>query len=233
MAVTKQNLQNDMNYESARQNMVDGQVRTNKVSDLRLIAALRSVPREKFVPQSLQQIAYVDEDMILPSGRFLLEPMVLGRLIQSAEIKPDHRVMDIGCASGYSTAVLAALAQEVVGVEADTSLCAQADQTLSALNIKNASIKQGPFLKGCTEKGPYDVIIINGALDAAPQALMSQLKEGGKLLCIIKAQADRAVYTIGKATLFEKSASLMSGRALFDAASPYIEVINKEEKFVF
>jgi protein-L-isoaspartate(D-aspartate) O-methyltransferase len=152
-------------FAAARLNMVESQVRVNAVTDERLIAAMAAVPRERFVPISRQGIAYMDEDILVSDGkapRFLMEPRVFAKLAQLAGITADELVLDVGCGTGYSTAVLARLAGTVVGLEADENLAAQAGATLSDLGVDNAVVVAGPLAEGYGKQAPYDVIFMNG-----------------------------------------------------------------------
>jgi protein-L-isoaspartate(D-aspartate) O-methyltransferase len=223
----------DDDFFRARQNMVDGQVRTNKATNTKLIAALREIPREMFVRPDQRGIAYIDEDIAIAPNRFLVEPMVFARLVQEAGIKETDRILDIGCASGYSTAVLAKLAAHVTGIEENPTLARMAVENFTALGIDNVKIVVAPMMLAHPVSVPYDVIIVNGALDAIPRTLAAQLKDGGKLLMVLRPKTDPALQMMGKAMIYEKMNGQISGRALFDAGTPYIALINTEQKFVF
>lgn len=173
-----------MEYSVARQNMVDSQIRPNGITNPDLIAAMDVVAREKFVPADKKALAYADEDIQLSGGRFMLSPMVIGKLLQLADIKPGDLVLDVGPATGYSTALVSHLAESVVGVEQDTQLCELAGETLMDLNITNAAIICGPHAKGVPAEAPFDVIILNGRIDQLPETLLDQLAEGGRLVAI-------------------------------------------------
>jgi len=226
--------QTTIDFNQARQNMVDGQVRTNKVTDHALIRQMRRIPRELFVPPELRSTCYVDADLRLPNGRFLLEPMVLARLIQSADIKPNDRVLDVGCATGYSTALIAGLGALVLGIEEDRKLIADAVPIHEELEVGNTVFAVAPLLDGYPTNAPYDVIIVNGAVAELPTKLFDQLADNGRLLCIWRDPSDGAIpLTVGKAMIYQKSNNVVSGRALFDAASPYIVPLSRKQKFVF
>lgn len=200
-------------FATARVNMVEGQIRPNKVTDFRIVDAFLAVPREEFVPKALRGIAYVDEDIQVAPGRFLMEPMVLARLLQEARISATDMVLDVGGATGYSAAVLGKLAATVVALEGDTALAGQANDTFQRLGIDNALAVQGPLEAGWAKQGPYDVIVLQGSVAQVPQALLDQLAEGGRLVGVVNEDA-----RIGYARLYQKLGGRVSHRPLFDAA---------------
>src|SRR5262249_10231575 len=155
--------------------MVDGQVRTSDVTDPRLIAAMLDVPRERFVPADKSDLAYLDLDLPVAAGRRLLKPMVLAKLFQAADIAESDRVLDVGCATGYSSAVLARLAASVTALEEDAALAKHAAQIADG----NVAVVSGPLAKGWAAGAPYDVIVVEGTAEGTPRALFPQLKEGG------------------------------------------------------
>jgi protein-L-isoaspartate(D-aspartate) O-methyltransferase len=203
-----------MDYALARLNMVESQVRTNKVLDQRLVAALRTLERERFAPPALVDVAYIDEELPLPGGRFLLEPMVLARLLQEAQLTEADRVLDIGCGTGYSTALIAELAASVVGLEANAELSAEAARLVTR---SNAAIVTGPLAAGWVPSAPYDVIVLQGAVPMVPDALFQQLADGGRLIAVVRPTA-----ATGQAVLFVKHASAISKRPVFDASTPQL-----------
>jgi protein-L-isoaspartate(D-aspartate) O-methyltransferase len=217
-----------MDYATARLNMVESQVRTNKVTDSKVIDALLAVPRERFVPEKLRGVAYVDEDLPLGGARYLLEPMVLARLLQAAQIKPSHRVLDVGAATGYATAILARLAASVVGLEQEPRLADEARRNLHELMVNNATVVAGDLAAGNPKSAPYDLILVNGAIAGVPPALKAQLAEGGRLATVIKAGAG-----MGQATLFTRVGDTLSGRVIFDASTPLLPGFVPQESFVF
>jgi protein-L-isoaspartate(D-aspartate) O-methyltransferase len=220
-----------IDFAAARRLMVDGQVRTADVTDARLLSAMLELPRERFLPEDKASLAYIDLD--LPVGdtgrpvRRLLKPMVLAKLIQAAEIENSDRVLDIGCATGYSTALLAKLAGFVVGLEENEVLANRAAQTLAESGIANVKIVVGPLAHGCPNEGPFDVILLQGATEIVPTALSGQLKNGGRLACVLG--RGRA----GRAMLYRRIDGDFSGRPMFDAAAPLLPGYRKPEKFVF
>jgi protein-L-isoaspartate(D-aspartate) O-methyltransferase len=219
-----------VNFATARRQMVDGQVRTYDVTDQAILAAMLAVPREIFVAKSYEQIAYTDLDVPVVDGaskRRLLKPMVFAKLVQTAMIGATDRVLDVACASGYSTAVLARLAAAVVGLEVDPSLAENARKALAVLDVANATIVQGPLAAGWPQNAPYDVIFVNGGVETVPEALMRQLAEGGRLICI------RGEGPVGKATLVRVVHGETSERVVFDAAGPPLPGFARPPAFVF
>lgn len=217
-----------LDFSAARRMMVDGQVRTADVTDLRLLAAMGEVARERFVARSQQSLAYLDRDVPASdggAGRCLLKPMVLAKLIQLAEIEAADRVLDVGCATGYSSAVLARLAGSVVALEEDRVLAAAAEQSLASFS--NVKVVTGPFATGWPLAEPYDVILMQGAVEVVPQALLSQLSDGGRLACVFGDGPQR------KAMLYRRSGAETSGRPMFDAAAPLLPGFSRKPAFVF
>ena len=219
------------NFANARVNMVEGQIRPNRVTDPALIVALNTVPRELFVPQDAQGIAYVDEEIPVGNGRRLLEPMVLARMLQEAEITPRDVVLDIGCATGYSTALLAGLASTIVAVESDSALFEQASKTLAALATDAATLGNSPLVGGYPAQAPYDVIVINGAVAEVPQAILKQLADGGRLVTVVAYNHDIA--RLGQAKLYRKVGHSVSSISLFEASAPVLPGFEFKPRFVF
>lgn len=215
-------------YSAARLNMVDSQLRPNKVNDPRLVEAFLAVPRDQFVPVGLRGVAYVDKSIPMGNGRYLLEPMVLGRMLQEARIGAGDIVLDIGAGTGYAAAVIGRLAATVVAVESDPVLAAQANQAMQTQGVDNAAIMQGPLAEGWAPQGPYNVIIVEGALTAVPPALFAQLAEGGRLLAVTMSENG-----MGVARLYEKQGGNVSGRPLFDAAAPVLPGMEARADFQF
>ncbi len=217
-----------MDYALRRRNMVESQIRTNKVTDEAVIAALLEIPRERFVPEIYAGVAYVDEELPLGDGRFLMEPMIFARLLQLAEIEPGDTVLDIGCTTGYSSAVLARLAKRVVALESNERLAAIADANLKRQGFSNATVVSAPMVAGANQFGPYQVIFIGGAVAGLPPQLTAQLAEGGRLVSVIRKGSG-----IGEATLTRMIAGAPSHIVAFDAATPYLPGFVPEESFVF
>ncbi|CAA0092645.1 Protein-L-isoaspartate O-methyltransferase [Starkeya nomas] len=219
-----------IDFAEMRRAMVDAQVRANDVTDLRIVAAMLETPRERFVPAPLRNFAYIDDDLLVKEGapaRYLMEPMVLAKLLQAAEIGPDALVLDVGAASGYSTAVLAKLAGQVVALEEDAELAGQGSSLLVELGLLNAAYVQGPLTAGWPSEAPYDVILLNGSVDSVPEALLAQLKPGGRLVAVVG--HGRA----GRASVFTNTTGGIGSRIVFDAAVPTLPGFEARPGFVF
>ncbi len=221
-----------LSFAAARRYMVDGQLRINDVTDPRLVGALQAVPRERFVPAEKAELAYIDRDLPVWPGRdghprYLLKPLVLAKLIEIADVQDANRVLDIGCTTGYSTAVLAALAKEVVALEDDPSLVRTAEANCAALGRGNVVVREGSLAEGAPNDGPYDVILLNGAVEVVPESLSAQLAEHGRLVCVLRQGP------VGKGVLYHRSAGALSGRAVFDAAAPLLPGFARPPAFTF
>lgn len=215
-------------YATARHNMVEGQVRPNRVTEPLIVEAMETLPRELFVPKSLRGMAYVDEDLPIGNGRFLLQPMVLARLLQEAQIEPGDVVLDIGCGTGYSTAVIARLANTVIGLESDPELPQKATGLLAQIGADNTVVLQGNLRDGHPPQSPYQVIVLNGAAAEIPDALRRQLSDGGRLVGI-----EQVSPVMGKAVLISRFGDAFSERALFEAAVPYLPGFEPRPVFEF
>jgi protein-L-isoaspartate(D-aspartate) O-methyltransferase len=197
---------------------------------------MSALPRERFVPERLRAFAYIDEGIeVFPAidaapPRFLLAPMVLARLVQLAAVEPGDTVLDVGCATGYSTAILARLGRDVTGVEPEPELAKAARANLRALELANVEIVEGGLRRGCPEKGRYDVLLLNGSVPVPPDTLFGQLKEGGRLVAILSRPTPRAQ---GRATLFVKAGGEVSGLPHFDASAPPLPGFLPESSFKF
>jgi protein-L-isoaspartate(D-aspartate) O-methyltransferase len=216
-----------IDFAAARRMMVDGQVRTADVTDLRILAAMFDLPRERFFSEDKAQLAYLDLDVVVSAPgqpvRRLLKPMVLAKLIHAADIAETDRVLDIGCATGYGVAVLSHLAGVVIGLEEDPGLARQATAAVGA----SATIVAGPLSRGCAAEPPFDVIVLEGAVEMVPPTLFAQLKNGGRLVCVLGRGAD------GKAMLYRRIDDDISGRPVFDAAAAALPGFAEPAQFVF
>jgi protein-L-isoaspartate(D-aspartate) O-methyltransferase len=218
-------------FSTARQKMVDGQVRTSDVTDAGIIDAMLAVPREAFVPAKQQALAYLDLDLDVGEGgsaeRFLIKPAVTAKLLQAAEIGDTDNVLVVGCATGYAAALVARLAARVTATEGDSALAARAKDILGQLGIGNVAVKAAAAADGDPANGPYDVIVLNGATEVAPLRIYQQLKEGGRLV---------GVFALGRparATIVTHSHHDFGHRALFDAAAPVLPGLERVPAFVF
>lgn len=216
-------------FSAARAFMVEGQIRTNDVTDPRITGAMIELERERFVPASLKTLAYSDSQIPVSEGakRLMPAPIVTARLIRTADIKASDYVLHIGCSTGYGTAILAKLANSVVALEEDTALAKAASDNLSALGIVNVAVVTGPLAKGYPTEGPYDVIVIEGAVETLPDSLAAQLKDDGRLVAIL------GTGRTGRGTLFHKTQNGLSGSPFFDAAAPLLPGFVSPPAFVF
>jgi protein-L-isoaspartate(D-aspartate) O-methyltransferase len=213
-------------FAAARRNMVDGQVRTADVTDLRIISAMLAVPREAFLPPAQAGLAYLDLDVPAgEGGRRLLKPMVLAKLIQAADLAGTARVLDVGCTTGYAAAVLARIAGQVVALEEDAALAEAARAALAAL--PNVAVQTAALTEGWPQTAPYDAIVVEGAVEFAPEVLLRQLNDGGRLVCVLGAGPG------AKAMLYRRSGHDFGGRAIFDAAAPLLPGFVKPPHFAF
>ncbi len=217
----------ELNFAQLRQNMVDNQLQTAGVIDHELLRSMGEVPRELFVPEQYQSIAYLDKDIKLTDERYLMAPVSLGRLIQYAQVKPSDIVLIVGCNIGYSVAIVANLANMVVGVEQDRDLAKQASKILEELDVGNGAVLSGNPAKGLPSEAPFDVIIIEGSIDEVPQALFKQLREGGRLIAPIDNGATDIV------CLYKKSDGDIGASKIYDAKLPKLKLRQKQPEFVF
>lgn len=220
-------------FTAARFSMVESQIRPNKVRNEKLLDVIGALPREIFVPPAMAGIAYIDEDLQVTPNRYLLEPMVLARLLEVAHIQPNERVLDIAPATGYSTAVIASLAKEVVAVESDASLKMLAVSNLGSIQIINADVQVGTLTEGYKSKAPYDVILINGGVEFVPEALTAQLAEGGRLFVIVRQYGVAHAAHTGEARVYEKIRGQISHRSLFDANVKLLPGFSVPKTFTF
>ncbi len=215
-------------FADARAHMADSQLRPNKVTDPRILQAMRSLPRERFVPPAAAALAYADEDVPLGKGRFLMEPMVLARLLQAAEPMAGEQALVVGAGTGYGAAVLAACGARVTALEEDPDLVAQARALLATL-APGVTVVSGPLAAGWSAGAPYDVILIEGAIHAVPPAIARQLRvEGGRLVSVIGG-TDRT----NQAILAEATPAGLRAAPIFDCATPLLPSLIPAPAFVF
>jgi protein-L-isoaspartate(D-aspartate) O-methyltransferase len=221
-----------LDFAAARRMMVDGQVRTSDVTDPRIIAAMSDLPRERFVPEARAAMAYLDRDLPVTEPqqgpvRCLLKPMVLAKLLQAAEIGAGDRVLDVGCATGYASALLARLAHSVVALESDAVLAQRAREALAAAGAHNVEIVVGRLQDGWRAGAPYDAILLDGATEVPPQALLSQLKPGGRLIGVVGRGP------ASKAMLYRSAPGGTGAVPIFDATAPVLPGFEAVPSFVF
>ena len=220
-----------IDHATQRLNMVESQVRPSDVTDRRITRAMREIPREAFVPGPLKSIAYADEPLKISDAahnqRYILAPRLLAKLVQLLEIEPDGMVLDVGPATGYSTALLAHLGQAVVALEEDARLAERTQEVLANLGVDNAVVITGSMSAGAAAEGPYDAILINGAVVDVPTALLDQLKDGGRCVAV---SIDNGV---GRATVWRRHGMNFDRRPAFDASAPYLPGFEPAAGFVF
>ena len=214
-------------FAHARRVMVDNQLRTGGITDRRLLGAMGEVPRELFLPLARRELAYIDGAQPLNATRRLGSPAPFAKLVQLAAIEHTDRVLDLGCGTGYSAAVLAQLAAEVVAIDDDASLATEARRALAAMGAGNVTIVEGALDTAGRNKGPYDVIVVEGVVAEVPEGLFAQLKPEGRLAALIGAAGQVPV-----AHLFAKSGKGIAARADFDARLPPLRPA-EDKGFVF
>ncbi|MGB8812895.1 MAG: protein-L-isoaspartate O-methyltransferase [Paracoccaceae bacterium] len=203
-------------FSARRTMMVDTQVRPSDVTKFPIIEAMLSVPREVYVPRDKREAAYMGGNVPIGQGRVVLEARTFAKLLDALDIQPTETVLDLGCGLGYSTAVIARLAEAVVAVEEDETLAADAQRTLSAEGVDNAAVIVGPLAGGAAKHGPYDVITLQGAVEAVPEILLAQLKEGGRIGCVFMEGA------LGVARVGYKIDGVVTWRFAFNASAPVL-----------
>ena len=222
-----------LNFEAARANMVESQVRPNGITDPRILEAMISIAREDFVPHDRRSVAYMDGDILITeekhggAPRYLMEPMIFARLVQLAEIGDDDKVLHIGCGRGYGTAVLSRIAKSVTAIDEDARLAALAGSKLKELGVANATVEMRQHAGGDAAHGPYDVILIEGRVPVVPSALFDQLKEGGRLVAVVGNDV------LSRAMFFRRDGSIGS-RTAFDASVQQLPgIVAPQAGFVF
>lgn len=212
-------------FATRRTMMVDTQVRPNDVTKFPIIAAMLHVPREEFVPAARREAAYVGENVELAPGRVLLEPRNFAKMLDALDIQPSDLVLDIGCGLGYSSAVIARMAEAVVALE-EGDLAAEAEATLARAGADNAAVVTGPLTAGAAKHGPYDVILVEGGVETMPAAILDQLKEGGRIAALFMQGA------LGTVRIGRKIDGLVGWRDAFNAAAPVLPGFAAAKEFV-
>ncbi len=205
--------------------MVDTQVRPSDVTKFPIIDAMLHVPRELFVPDALREAAYMDDDIPLGGNRVILAPRTLAKLLDALDIQPDELVLDLGCALGYSAAVIARLAEAVVALEEDASMASEAETLLAEANADNVAVVEGALIEGSAKHGLYDVIVVEGAVEEVPSALLDQLKDGGRIGCVVMDGA------LGQCRIGYKTDDGVSWRFAFNATAPILPGFSRQPVF--
>ncbi len=217
-----------MDYAAARRNMIECQLRTNKITDKRILEAMSLIPRERFISNERAMMAYTDTDVPCGDGRYLMAPIAVSRLIQEAAITAGDSVLCIAAGTGYSVAVMARIAGSVIALESSPDCAKKAGELLAELNLDNAVVVEGDVTVGWAAESPYDIIFIDGMVAEVPNTLFEQLADGGRLLAIIDSGDG-----IGRATLFVKLSGNISDRQIFDIRVGRLLEFDKVQEFVF
>ena len=216
-----------MDFAAARRKMVASQIRTSEVTDPVVVEAMGAVARERFVPEANRAFAYVDEDLAIAKHRSMMEPVVLARLLQLADLQPTDKALVVGAGTGYAAAVIARLVHSVIALESDAALADFATKTLAEVAPGNASVVKGDIKAGWPPGSPYDVILIDGAVSSLPAGFKAQLADGGRMVCIVREGP------VGRATLVTRAGDSYGSRQEFDAMTPIMPGFEKQRGFVF
>ncbi len=216
-----------MDFKVARVKMVENQIRTTDVTSHSVLEAFLAVPREEFVPDRIKALAYIDSDLEVGPGRYLMEASPLAKLLQLARIGKDDLVLEIGCGTGYVSALLSHLAGSVVSLESDETLSTKAAETLSSLGYDNVAVVTGELENGCPSEAPFDLIFVNGAVEEVPSRIVEQLNEGGRLVAV------SGYGNSAQAKLLVKEAGAVSATAHFNASIKPLPGFRREKAFVF
>lgn len=220
-------------YAAARTAMIESQLRPNGVRDIEVLRAFATTLRELFLPEDRRFLAYSEETVEVAArkdgrpARHLMQTMVFAKLVQHAAITPNDRVLDVGCATGYSAAILGKLARRVVALEEDKALAARAKTLMRELRMEAVEVVEGPLTAGAPEQAPFDVILASGRIEVEPESLLSQLKDGGHLFAVFGPERD------SDATVFTKVNGTVSRRPLFDAGASLLPGFAAKPVFVF
>lgn len=212
-------------FATRRMMMVDTQVRPSDVTKFPIIEAMLSVPREIYVPRDLQEAAYVGDNLSLGAGRVMLEPRTLAKMLDALDVQPSEMVLDVGCGLGYSSAVIARLAETVVAVEEDAEMAAEAQRLLSVEGVDNAVVVTGPLAAGAAKHGPYDAVMVEGGVESIPDALVHQIKDGGRIAAVFMEG------NVGTVRIGIKREGRINWRFTFNAAAPVMGGFSRERGF--
>jgi protein-L-isoaspartate(D-aspartate) O-methyltransferase len=215
-------------YEAARTNMVESQLRPNKVTDERVLAAFMRVRRELFVPERMCGVAYVDDDLPLGDGRYLIKPLITARLLQAAAVAAKDTALVVGAGVGYEAALLALLARKVVALEESPNFARIGRSALVDHRIASVSYVEAPLASGHRQRSPYDVILFGGAVTAIPDEISGQLAEGGRIAVVLRSQGG-----VGRATLLTRTGGALASRVIFDAVTPLLPSFVAKPVFSF
>lgn len=216
-----------IDFEAARIKMVDNQVRTTDVTSHSVLRAFLTVPREAFVPEKAKSLAYIDNDIEVATGRFIMEASPLAKLLQLAEVTKDDVVLEVGCSTGYATALLSQLASAVVALESDAGLSALATEKLNQLGCDNVAVVTGDLEAGYAGEAPYDLIFVNGAVEQVSDALFAQLRDGGRLVTVV------GYGNASSARVFFKEHGVVSESSHFNTSVKPLPGFRKAKQFVF
>ncbi|WP_170973363.1 protein-L-isoaspartate O-methyltransferase [Rhizobium sp. FKY42] len=216
-----------IDFEAARTKMVENQIRTTDVTSHSVLRAFYNVPREAFVPEKSRALAYIDNDIQIGNGRYLMEASPLAKLLQLAKVTKDDVVLEIGCGTGYATAILSHIAGTVVAIESDTELSAAATTNIATLGCDNAAVVTGELEKGYAAESPYDLIFINGSVEEVPETLFSQLRDGGRLVAVL------GYGNASTARVFIKEHGVISEASHFNTSVKPLPGFRKSKEFVF
>lgn len=212
-------------FAARRVMMVDTQVRPSDVTKYPVIAAMLAVPREAFVPDTLREAAYVGTNLEIAPHRVLLEPRTLAKMLDALNVQQSDLVLDVGCGLGYSSAVIARMAEAVIALEEDESLAADAEAALAAAGVENVAVVTGALAQGSAKHGPFDAIIVQGGVETLPEGLTSQLKDGGHIACLFVEGA------LGIVRIGVKSGQRIAWRDAFNAGAPVLPGFGRKEEF--
>ena len=214
-------------FAQAREAMVDCQVRPSDVTRYTIIDAMLSVPRENFVPQNMRDVAYAGQDIEFAPNRVVLDPRVAAKMLDAVAIGPQDMVLNIGCGYGYLAALIGNMAEAVVATEPDTEIAEQAVQILAQIEADNVIVETAELTAGAPEHGPYDVVVLEGAVEVIPETILDQVKDGGKIVAIFRENG------VGQCRLGQKAGDIVSWRRAFDATAPVLPGFNAEKHFEF